>query len=144
MVHRTIRKLDLLRLEAASGAARGGFRRNTPPPAPYGQTVSLVAPLSGKRLENVPLGILFMVVATLLFAVSSVIAKWAVATYPVGEVMFVRSFASLVACAALVLPIAGLSVFATGRPGAHVARGYWRARGDDVDVLCAWVHRVSP
>jgi hypothetical protein len=125
MVQRTIRKLDLLRLEA-SWAAAHRIRRNVPvalPPASQGQAVSLVAPLSAERLDNAPLGIVFMVIATLLFAVSSAIAKWAVAAYPIGEVMFVRSFASLVACAALVLPIAGLSVFATGRPGAHVARG---------------------
>jgi drug/metabolite transporter (DMT)-like permease len=37
--------------------------------------------------------------------------------------MFFRSFSSLVVCAAVVLPIAGLSVFATQRPGAHIARG---------------------
>ena len=64
-----------------------------------------------------------MVGATLLFAISSAIAKWQVAIYPVGEVMFVRSFTSLIACAAVVLPITGPSVFATQRAGAHVARG---------------------
>ena len=74
-------------------------------------------------IGQVPLGILFMVLATLLFAISSAIAKWQVARYPVGEVMFVRSFASLIACAGIVLPLSGLSVFATRRAGAHVARG---------------------
>jgi len=57
------------------------------------------------------------------------------ATYPIGEVMFVRSFASLVACAALVLPIAGLSVFATGRPGAHVARGLSQSISQTFSVI---------
>src|SRR5262249_4442129 len=64
-----------------------------------------------------------MVLATLLFAISSAIAKWQVARYPLGEVMFVRSFASLIACAGIVLPLTGLAVFETRRAGAHIARG---------------------
>lgn len=76
-----------------------------------------------KTGDNVPRGILYMIAATLLFAVSSAIAKWQVAIYPVGEVMFFRSISSLVVCAAIVLPITGLSVFATQRHGAHIARG---------------------
>ena len=71
-----------------------------------------------KPLDNVPAGILYMVLATFLFAVSSAIAKWQVAIYPVGEVMFFRSASSLLVCAAVVLPFTGLSVFATSRPGA--------------------------
>ena len=38
--------------------------------------------------DDVPRGIAFMLGATVLFAVSSAVAKWQVATYPVGEVMF--------------------------------------------------------
>jgi drug/metabolite transporter (DMT)-like permease len=76
-----------------------------------------------KTRDNVPRGILYMIAATLLFAVSSAIAKWQVAIYPVGEVMFFRSISSLVVCAAIVLPITGLSVFTTQRHGAHIARG---------------------
>jgi len=64
-----------------------------------------------------------MVAATLLLALSSAIAKWLVALYPVGEVMFFRSSASFVICAALILPVSGFSVFATRRPRAHLARG---------------------
>ena len=37
--------------------------------------------------------------------------------------MFFRSFSSLVVCAAFILPFTGLSVFATQRPRAHIARG---------------------
>jgi len=75
------------------------------------------------RQDNVPRGILFMIAATLLFAISSAIAKWQVAIYPVGEVMFFRSFSSLLVCAIYILPVTGLSVFATQRPRDHVARG---------------------
>src|SRR5580704_10477772 len=73
--------------------------------------------------DDVPRGILCMIAATLLFALSSAIAKWQVAIYPVGEVMFIRSFTSLLVCAMFVLPVTGFSVFATQRPRDHVARG---------------------
>jgi drug/metabolite transporter (DMT)-like permease len=73
--------------------------------------------------DDVPRGILFMIGATVLFALSSAIAKWQVAIYPVGEVMFLRSFSSLLVCAALILPATGFSVFATRRPRDHLARG---------------------
>jgi len=84
------------------------------------------APVTGERIgarDNVPRGILFMIAATAMFSVSNAFAKWQVASYPVGEVMFFRSFSSLVVCAAFVLPFHGLTVFATRRPHAHIARG---------------------
>jgi drug/metabolite transporter (DMT)-like permease len=76
-----------------------------------------------KLKDQVPEGILFMVAATVLFAISNAIAKWEVATYPVGEVMFFRSLSSLAVCAVVMLPFTGMAVFATNRPGAHIARG---------------------
>src|SRR4029077_10955055 len=75
------------------------------------------------RKDNIPRGIYFMIAATVMFAVSSAIAKLQVAIYPVGEVMFFRSFSSLVVCAVFLLPVTGLSVFATRRPRDHIARG---------------------
>jgi drug/metabolite transporter (DMT)-like permease len=80
------------------------------------------AELSPRR-DDVPRGILCMIAATLLFAASSAIAKWQVAIYPVGEVMFFRSFSSLLLSALFVLPVTGLSVFITRRPRDHLARG---------------------
>jgi drug/metabolite transporter (DMT)-like permease len=76
-----------------------------------------------RQQDDIPRGIFFMVTATLFFAASSAISKWQVAIYPVGEVMFFRSLSSFVVACAVVLPLTGLSVFATARPGAHVARG---------------------
>jgi drug/metabolite transporter (DMT)-like permease len=76
-----------------------------------------------KPTDNVPLGILWMVAATVLLAVAAAIAKWQAAIYPVGEVMFFRSMSGLVFCALIVLPVSGFAVFATRRPGAHIARG---------------------
>ena len=81
---------------------------------------------AGERIgahDNVPRGILFMIAATALFSVTNAFAKWQVAAYPVGEVMFFRSLSSLVVCAAFVLPFTGLTVFATRRPHHHIARG---------------------
>ena len=81
-----------------------------------------VAKLRG-RTEDVPRGILMMVVATILFSGASAASKWLVGIYPVGEVLFLRSLSSLVTAAAAMLPVTGLMVFATRRPGAHLARG---------------------
>src|SRR6266545_8178703 len=85
--------------------------------------------------DDVPRGILFMIGATVLFALSSAIAKWQVAIYPVGEVMFFRSFSSLAVCAAVVLPVTGLSVFATRRPRDHIARGLSQSISQTFTVL---------
>ena len=73
--------------------------------------------------DDVPRGIMAMIGASLLFAISSAIAKSQVATYPVGEVMALRSLSSFFVCAAVILPVTGLSVFATRRPRDHLARG---------------------
>jgi drug/metabolite transporter (DMT)-like permease len=75
------------------------------------------------RADDVPRGILMMVVATILFAGASAASKWLVGIYPVGEVLFLRSFSSLMAGAAVILPVSGLSVYATHRPRDHILRG---------------------
>jgi drug/metabolite transporter (DMT)-like permease len=82
------------------------------------------APEASKRQEHVPLGILYMVGATIVFAASSACSKWLVATYPVGEVLFTRSVVSLIACALVILPTSGLVVFRTSRLRHHVARSF--------------------
>ena len=84
---------------------------------------SVANPAVAVKTDDVPRGILFMIGATVLFALSSALAKWLVAVYPVGEVMFFRSFSSLLVCAAFILPVTGFSVFATRRPRDHIARG---------------------
>ena len=75
------------------------------------------------RSDDVPRGILCMVIATILFSGASAASKWLVGIYPVGEVLCLRSFASLIAGAAVILPVSGLSAFATHRPRDHLARG---------------------
>ena len=64
------------------------------------------------RREHVPLGILFMVGATILFAASSAISKWLVEPYPAGEVLFTRTLVSLITCAIFILPKTGLAAIA--------------------------------
>jgi drug/metabolite transporter (DMT)-like permease len=75
------------------------------------------------RADNVPSAILLMIAATILFAAASAMSKWLVADYPLGEVLFLRSASSLISCAAVLLPVAGLSVIATRRPRDHILRG---------------------
>ena len=75
------------------------------------------------RSDDVPRGIVCRVIATILFAGASAASKWLVGIYPVGEVLCLRSFASLIAGAAMILPVSGLSAFVTHRPRDHLARG---------------------
>lgn len=75
------------------------------------------------RSDDVPRGIVCMIIATILFSGASAASKWLVGVYPVGEVLCLRSFASLIAGAAMILPVSGLSAFVTHRPRDHLARG---------------------
>jgi drug/metabolite transporter (DMT)-like permease len=88
-------------------------------------TASAEKPLSTAvpRREHVPLGIAYMIAATIVFACSSAGSKWLVATYPFGEVLFVRALGSLAIISALVLPYTGLQAFHTKRLRDHLARG---------------------
>src|SRR5262249_28406712 len=63
------------------------------------------------RREHVPLAILLMVAATVVFTVSSALSKWLVARYPIGEVLFTRTAVALATCALFILPQTGLAVF---------------------------------
>jgi drug/metabolite transporter (DMT)-like permease len=85
--------------------------------------------------DHVPRGIFCMIAATILFSAAAAFAKWQVALYPVGEVMFLRSLSSFVVIAAVMLPFTGLSVFATQRPQAHLARGLSQAISQTLSVL---------
>jgi len=79
-------------------------------------------PAPSLRSDRVPLGIAFMMGATLLFAISQALSKLEVANYSFAEVLFFRAFGSLLICALLILPRGGLAVFRTQRFGAHAAR----------------------
>ena len=53
--------------------------------------------------------------------------------------MFFRSFSSLVVVAAFVLPVTGLSVFATRRPRDHIARGLSQSISQTFTVIAVWL-----
>ncbi|MET0633468.1 MAG: DMT family transporter, partial [Xanthobacteraceae bacterium] len=74
------------------------------------------------RREHVPLAILYMVGATLVFAASSAASKWLVATYPIGEVLFTRTAVALTTLALFILPQTGLAVYRTRRLHHHAMR----------------------
>jgi len=86
-------------------------------------TMDRKAGLTGPRQERVPLAILYMITATILFAGSSALSKWLVGLYPVGEVLFVRAASALIGTSLVILPYAGLSVFRTRRLRDHLLRG---------------------
>jgi drug/metabolite transporter (DMT)-like permease len=74
------------------------------------------------RRDQVPLGILYMVGSSLLFAAMNAMVKWEVAIYPVGEVAFYRSVFALLPCYLMILPRTGMGVWRTERLGDHVRR----------------------
>lgn len=79
-------------------------------------------PPAGTRSDRIPLGILYMLGATVLFAASTALSKWQVATYPFSEVLLFRQAVSLVVVALLIMPGAGLAVFRTQKLGQHFGR----------------------
>ena len=85
-------------------------------------TDSLEPPARPPRIDKVPLGILFMLGATVMFAASSALSKWQVETYPFTEVLVFRSGISLITCALLILPRTGLAVFRTQKLAQHAGR----------------------
>ena len=87
------------------------------------------------RRNHIPLGILFMLGATVMFSGSSAISKWQVVDYPIGEVLFVRTATSLIVCALLILPSAGFGVFRTRRPRDHLMRGIAQATSQTFIVI---------
>ncbi|NVO13547.1 MAG: DMT family transporter [Rhodoplanes sp.] len=72
-------------------------------------------------------GILFMVGATVMFSVGGAVSKWQLVTYPIGEILAVRAFVSLVTVAIIILPRTGLAVFRTNRLRDHGTRSLTQA-----------------
>ena len=87
------------------------------------------------RADRVPRGILYMLGATVLFAISMAIAKWQVASYSFAEVLFFRAVGSLTACAVLILPSTGLLVFRTQRLRDHLGRSGTQAVAQSLIII---------
>ncbi|HWD57933.1 MAG TPA: DMT family transporter, partial [Stellaceae bacterium] len=86
-------------------------------------TAEPAAPPPRSRIEHVPLGIVYMLGATVMFAVSNAVSKWQVGAYSFDEVLSFRAIASLAMAAVLIMPRTGMAVFHTRRLGSHAARG---------------------
>jgi len=82
-----------------------------------------MADATAARRNQIPRGIFFMVISTVVFAVVNAIVKIEVARYPIGEVAFYRALFAMVAVAVLILPRTGFAVFRTRRYLAHLQRG---------------------
>src|SRR6266481_9389714 len=91
-------------------------------PRTMSEASGLIVSAKPMRREHVPLGILYMVGATIVFAVSSAVSKWLVASYPIGEVLFTRTLVAFISCALFIMPQTGLAVFRTRRLPHHVMR----------------------
>ena len=87
------------------------------------------------RADRIPLGILFMLGATVMFALSSALSKWQVASYSFVEVLFFRAVASLVTCAVLILPRTGLLVLRTRRLRDHFGRSITQAIAQSLIII---------
>lgn len=84
-------------------------------PAPYART------------DKVPLGIAYMVGATLMFAVTTALGKWLVAIYPFTEILLFRSTVSVLIAMLMILPRTGLVVFRTRLIAQHASRSVVQA-----------------
>ena len=90
---------------------------------------------AGLRVDRIPLGILFMLGATVMFALSSALSKWQVAEYSFVEVLFFRALASLVMCAILILPRTGIAVLRTRRLRDHFGRSVTQATAQSLIII---------
>jgi drug/metabolite transporter (DMT)-like permease len=74
------------------------------------------------RRDHIPLAIFYMIASGAVFNCANAASKWLIATYPIGEVLFVRTLVALITMAAFILPAAGLAVYRTQRLRAHLMR----------------------
>src|SRR5262245_8282662 len=76
-----------------------------------------------------------MLGATVMFALSIALSKWQVAEYSFIEVLFFRAIASLITCAALILPRTGLAVLHTTRLRDHFGRSLTQATAQSLIII---------
>src|SRR5262245_28584648 len=82
---------------------------HAPRPAPdTAEALRAPAPPPPRPTDHVPLAILYMLGATVLFAGSSAVSKWQIETYSFVEIVFLRTLASLATCFVLIVPRTGL------------------------------------
>ena len=74
------------------------------------------------RIDNIRLGILYMVASVFLFSIQNAIGKWLAQTYPIPMLVFFRSFVALLPSFILVYRAGGLSVMRTNRMAGQFGR----------------------
>ncbi len=74
------------------------------------------------RVDDVRLGILYMVASVFLFSIQNAIGKWLAQSYPIPMLVFFRSAVALLPSYLLVMHAGGHAVLRTLRPGAQFGR----------------------
>ncbi len=74
------------------------------------------------RIDNIRLGILYMVASVFLFSIQNAIGKWLAQSYPIPMLVFFRSFVALLPSFILVYRAGGLSVMRTNRMAGQFGR----------------------
>lgn len=78
--------------------------------------------VSAARIEDVRLGILYMLASVFLFSIQNAIGKWLAQSYPIPMLVFFRSAVALLPSYLLVLHAGGPSVLRTRRLGGQFGR----------------------
>ena len=74
------------------------------------------------RVDNIRLGILYMVASVFLFSIQNAIGKWLAQSYPIPMLVFFRSFIALLPSFLLVMRAGGLPVMRTNRLAGQFGR----------------------
>jgi drug/metabolite transporter (DMT)-like permease len=74
------------------------------------------------RVDDIRLGILYMVASVFLFSIQNAIGKWLAQSYPIPMLVFFRSFIALLPSFILVMRAGGPRVMRTNRMGAQFGR----------------------
>ncbi|MBV9861261.1 MAG: DMT family transporter [Alphaproteobacteria bacterium] len=77
---------------------------------------------SPARIDDVRLGIFYMLASVFLFSIQNAIGKWLAQSYPIPMLVFFRSAVALLPSLLLVMRAGGLPVLRTRRPGAQFGR----------------------
>ncbi|MBV9551276.1 MAG: DMT family transporter [Alphaproteobacteria bacterium] len=74
------------------------------------------------RVDDIRLGILYMLASVFLFSIQNAIGKWLAQSYPIPMLVFFRSFVALLPSFILVMRAGGLQVMRTNRLGGQFGR----------------------
>jgi drug/metabolite transporter (DMT)-like permease len=81
-----------------------------------------VSTATPSRVDNIRLGVLYMVASVFLFSIQNAIGKWLAQSYPIPMLVFFRSFIALLPSFLLVMRAGGLQVMRTNRLGGQFGR----------------------